>query len=129
VSGTVVAPNNALAVASKIASCTGQSLKNNGVALLLDGAGFIPGESILAAGAQTAVATASFINSAYHQDAIGAGAAYVGSGVAPLGFIAKEAGFAWAKAIPFAGYVVNGVATAHDLWSTGSELYSCATKP
>ena len=123
------APNNALNVAVKIASCTGTALKNNGVALVLDAAGFIPGESIAAAGAQTLVATASFMNSAYHKDAIGAGAAYVGSGVAPLGFIAKEAGFAWAKAIPFAGYIVNGVATAHDLWSTGSELYSCATKP
>lgn len=105
--------------------CAGDALKNNGVALGLDAAGFIPGESQLAAAAQTGVAAASFANSLSHADAYGAGSAYVGGVLTGVGTLAKQTGFSWAKAVPIAGYFFNGLGTAHDLWNTYEDYQSC----
>ena len=97
----------------------------NGVSLLLDAAGFIPGESQLAAGAQTLVGFASITNSIIHSDGKGAGLGSTGTVLTVTGVAAEGMGMAWAKAIPVAGYFVNGVATARDLWNTGADVATC----
>jgi RHS repeat-associated protein len=105
--------------------CGGDALKNNGVALGLDAAGFVPGESLFAAGVQTGVAAASFANSMNHSDAEGAGLAYTGGVLTATGALAKQTGLSAAKAVPFAGKIVNGIATAHDLKNTAKDYNTC----
>ncbi len=105
--------------------CAGDALAGNSVALGLDAAGFIPGESQTAAVGKTIVAGASFANSLYHKDAVGASAAIIGGQTTLVGAAAKSVGVSWAKAVPFLGYVVNGIATAHDLLNTASDYKAC----
>lgn len=57
----------------------------NGVSLLLDAAGFIPGESQLAAGAQTLVGFTSIANRIVHSDGTGAGLGSTGTVLTVIG--------------------------------------------
>jgi hypothetical protein len=122
-----IAPNNA--TQSKQLKCAGETLTKNGVSLALDAAGFIPGESQLAAGAQTAVAGASFVNSLYQEDAYGATSAVIGGQITVVGWSAAQVGASWAKAVPVVGYVFNGIGTARDLWSTYGDYQTCMSHP
>ncbi len=125
--GGGIAPSNAQQ--SKQLKCAGETLKKNGVSLALDAAGFIPGESQLAAGAQTAVAGASFVNSLYQKDAYGATSAVVGGQITGVGWAATRVGASWAKAVPVVGYFFNAVGTGRDLWSTYGDYQSCMSHP
>ena len=128
--GVGAAPNNA-APKKGLFSCGWDALTSNGngVSLLLDAAGFIPGESQLAAGAQTLVGFTSIANSIVHSDGTGAGLGSTGTVLTVTGVAAEGMGMAWAKAIPVAGYVVNGVASARDLYNTGSDVAKCLSHP
>jgi len=121
------APNNAQQ--NKQLQCAGEALKKNGVSLALDAAGFIPGESQFAAGAQTVVAGASFANSLYQKDAYGATSAVIGGQITGVGWAATQVGASWAKAVPVVGYVFNGIGTARDLWSTYGDYQTCMSHP
>ena len=58
-------------------------------------------------------------------DGFGVGSAYVGGVLTGVGRLAMQTGFSWAKAVPVAGYVVNGIATAHDIGSAAGDYQKC----
>jgi hypothetical protein len=90
----------------------------------LDAAGFIPGEGSAAAGIQYGVATASAVKSAVHGDTFGRNLGAGGELVSIIAAVNSLGPATWAKAIPFVGIVVNGVATAHDLSSAYKEYHT-----
>jgi RHS repeat-associated protein len=99
------APNNGTPKQQK---CAVETLKKNGVSLALDAAGFIPGESQVAATVQLGVSAASFTNSLMtgsgNNAAIGATSSIVGAQITGVGMAAKSMGVSWAKAVPWIGY-------------------------
>jgi len=130
VSGPVDAPNNGT---TKQQQCAVETLKKNGVSLALDAAGFIPGESQLAATVQLGVSAASFTNSLMtgsgNNAAIGATSSIVGAQITGVGMAAKSMGVSWAKAVPWIGYGVNALATLNDLSSAYGDYQSCMSHP
>ena len=125
------APNNAVALVKKFYSCQWDAVTSNGngVSLLLDAAGFFPGESQIAAGAQVLVGSASIVNSVVHSDGRGTGLGSTGYVLTVAGAATKGMGLSAAKAIPVAGYFVNGIATARDLWNTWGDVGKCMSHP
>jgi hypothetical protein len=95
----------------------------------LDAAGFIPGEGLASAGIQYGIATASAVNSAAHGDTFGRNLGAGGELVSIIGAVNGLGPATWAKAIPFVGTIVNGVATAHDLSSAYNEYQTCMRHP
>ena len=79
------------------------------------------------AGVQTGVAFGSAFNSAMHGDQFGTQTALTASWLPMAGVVAKSEGMAVAKAIPFVGYIVNGVASAHDIKNTSTDYHNCMT--
>jgi len=120
VSGPVDAPNNGT---TKQQQCAVETLKKNGVSLALDAAGFIPGESQLAATVQLGVSGSG------NNAAIGATSSIVGAQITGVGMAAKSMGVSWAKAVPWIGYGVNALATLNDLSSAYGDYQSCMSHP
>lgn len=126
---TSLALSTAVAQRTKFVHCFQQATGKNGVSLALDGAGFVPGEGIAAAGVQYGVATASAVNSASQGDTFGRNMGAAGEVVSVVSAVNSLGPETWGKAIPFAGTVVNGVATAHDLSGTSKDYQTCMSHP
>lgn len=131
-----IAPNNGINIPSYIKTgpsksdrCVAQALKKNGISLGLDAAGFIPGEGLAAAGIQYGIATASAVNSAVHGDTLGRNMGAAGEFVSIIAAVNSLGPTTWGKAIPFVGYIVNGIATTHDLSSTYKDYQTCMSHP
>jgi RHS repeat-associated protein len=105
--------------------CAGDALKSNGVALGLDAAGFIPGEGFVAGFVQMGISGAAAVNAGAHNDQFGANLGIYGMPIPLAGAAFKEGGASFAKAVPFVGWVVNGIATARDLKSTRGAYQTC----
>lgn len=108
--------------------------RQDGIALGLDGAGFIPGESTAAAALQYGIATASAFNSAFHSDSNGIKLGGAGALLAIISGVQSTMGPAtWAKAIPIVSYIANTAASLNDLASAyahGAQAYgSCISTP
>jgi hypothetical protein len=116
---------------TKFAKCFDETLGKNGVSLGLDAAGFIPGEGLAHAGYQYVIALASSGNSIMHGDIVGRNMGAAGSAVSLVDAVNNiEPGApAWAKAVPFVGTIVNGIATAHDLSSAYKDYQACMSHP
>lgn len=116
---------------TKFVHCLQESEGKNGIALGLDAAGFIPGEGLAHAGVQYGIALASSANSIVNGDTLGRNMGAAGSGVALVDAVnnIQPGAPAWAKAVPFVGTIVNGVATAHDLSSAYKDYQACMSHP
>jgi hypothetical protein len=112
---------------TKPLQCAQNSLGNNGIALGLDAAGFVPGESQAAAGVQVGVGVASIANSSAHGDAKGVQLGFTGTTITATNMGLKEMGVGL-KAIPFVGYFFNGLAAKHDLSSLSADYKACVSK-
>jgi RHS repeat-associated protein len=125
----ILAFAQAMSTDTKFVHCFQEALGKNSLSLGLDAAGFIPGEGLLAAGTQYAVATASSFNSGYHGDIYGRNAAMGGQLVSIVAGVNSLGPSAWGKAIPFVGFFINGIATAHDLSNTRKDYQECMSHP
>jgi hypothetical protein len=107
------------------AQCTSQALAKNGVSLALDAAGFIPGESTFNAALQVGVGVTSTVYSATQGDTTGSIMGAAGTGLSVFGPIAKQAGWGVAKAVPWAGTLLNVAGTVKDVNSFDADFQSC----
>ena len=114
---------------TKSVKCLQEALGKNGISLGLDAAGFIPGESQAAAGAQLGVAGASYVNSLANKDANGAVTSVIGGQITGVGMAQHSLTGSAGKAIPFVGYLVNGYATLHDLGAAQKDYDACMSRP
>jgi len=121
------APNKGKGAAQ--CAATALTTDGNGLSLLGDVAGFIPGEKLLGAtaGLTAVVATgvASTFNSAVHGDVTGtlAGAAGLQLSVVAPGM--KYAGLSFAEAVPVIGTLLNVAVTGNDVWKTIKAFRGC----
>lgn len=103
--------------------CAAKALKDNGVALALDGAGFIPGEKLLGATGgvitMVGIGISSTVNSAVNGDLAGSLSGVAGTQLAAMAPAAKYAGISLAESIPGIGTLLNLGVTARD----ASHLY------
>jgi hypothetical protein len=107
------------------AQCAGSALKSNALALGLDAAAFIPGESLAAAGVRMGVAVTATVNSAVHRD-VGGSLLGIGSfQIEPVAQAAKYAGVGFAESIPVIGQFIAGAAAVNDLYGTYKDYQAC----
>ncbi|WP_084251237.1 RHS repeat domain-containing protein [Sphingomonas pruni] len=112
---------------TKVDMCMDESARESGIALVLDLAGFIPGESQAVALFQLGVASGAIINGTFHGDFFGMSA----GGVAYANTTASQGvkvGSQAARAIPGIGIAVNGVATIHDVISAVKAFNRCMAR-
>ncbi len=122
-SGGGGAPNNGMPKTPQ--QCAGEALKKNALALGLDAAAFIPGESLAAAGVRMGVAVTATVNSAVHQD-VGGSLLGIGSfQIEPVAQAAKYAGVGFAESIPVIGQFISGAAAVNDLYGTYKDYQAC----
>lgn len=110
--------------------CIGQALSNgNRVSLLLDGAGFIPGEKLLGATAgvvtMVGIGITSTVNSAANGDLTGSLSGIAGTQLAAIAPAAKYAGISLAESIPGIGTLLNVGVTARDAYRTYQAYQGC----
>lgn len=110
---------------TKVDMCLDKAARETGISIVLDLAGFIPGESQAVALFQLTIAPGALINGAFHGDLFGmsaAGAAYSNTAASQA---VKSGGFAATRAIPFVGLAVNGAATYHDVSAAVAAYNRC----
>lgn len=109
---------------TKVDMCIDEAARETGISIILDLAGFIPGESQAVALFQLTIASGALINGAFHGDFFGmsaAGAAYSNTAASQ----GVKAGSQAARAIPFVGLAVNGAATYHDVTAAVAAYNRC----
>ena len=96
--------------------CAGQAIQENGVALALDAAGFIPGEKVLKAVRDPrlasalygiALGSASTVSSAMSGDTSGSLMSIAGLQLSALAPVARDIGGGLAKGVPILGTALN----------------------
>lgn len=110
--------------------CAASALLNNGAALALDAVSlgadaFGPEAQYAKLAVGLTLSTGSMINSAVHQDLTGTTLGMASYLKAPTELAARSAGWAWAKWIPFAGYVADAYSAINDVRQTMSDYSSC----
>ncbi len=111
--------------AMAILQCAGQALKDNGISLAVDAAGFIPGEGAGKALFDIGLGIVGTVDSAMKRDASGAFMGIGGIHLAALEPLAKDAGWGIAKALPGLGTALNVFATGKDLYGAYKDYQSC----
>jgi hypothetical protein len=127
VSGTVDAPNYGaiLALAQKALSCHASAFKKEGIALVTDAIGAIPGEGNALRLVQLAAGGVGFVNGLMQRDAAGAVGNVLTGQTVLVGAAAQRVGATALEAVPVLGNFASAGFAVRDLINEAQDAYAC----
>jgi hypothetical protein len=123
----VIAPNSSAIVdlLSKAVSCHASAFKKEGIALVTDAIGAIPGEGSALRIGQLVAGGVGFVNGLAQSDAAGAVGNVLTGQATLVGWGAKSAGATALEAVPVIGNFASAGFAVRDLINEAQEAYAC----